>query len=57
MLRHYFSGNAGDQISTLLAAAAHNMKKWMKLKREEMINLIFCLFSRTPILALANIKI
>lgn len=57
MLRNYLSGSAGDQINTLLAAAAYNMKKWMRLKREEMIDLIFCLFSRTHILALANIKI
>jgi IS5 family transposase len=57
MLRNYLSGSAGDQINTLLAAAAYNMKKWMRLKREEMIDLIFCLFSRTRILVLANIKI
>ena len=57
MLRNYLSGSAGDQINTLLAAAAYNMKKWMRLKREEMTELIFCLFSRTRILVLANIKI
>jgi IS5 family transposase len=57
MLRNYLSGSAGDQTNTLLAAAAYNMKKWMRLKREEMIDLIFCLFSRTHILVLANIKI
>jgi IS5 family transposase len=57
MLRNYLSGSAGDQINTILAAAAYNMKKWMRLKREEMIDLIFCLFSRTPLLVMANIKI
>jgi IS5 family transposase len=57
MLRNYLSGSAGDQTNTLLAAAAYNMKKWMRLKSEEMIDLIFCLFSRTHILVLANIKI
>lgn len=57
MLRNYLSGSAGDQTNTLLAAAAYNMKKWMRLKREEMKYLIFCLFSRTRILVLANIKI
>jgi transposase, IS5 family len=57
MLRNYLSGSAGDQTNTLLAAAAYNMKKWMRLRREEMIDLIFCLFSRTPLLVMANIKI
>jgi IS5 family transposase len=57
MMRNYLSGSAGDQINTLLAAAAYNMKKWMRLRREEMTDLIFCLFSRTPLLVMANIKI
>ena len=56
MLRNYLSGSAGDQINTLLAAAAYNMKKWMRLKREEIANLIFCLFSRVYVLVLANIR-
>lgn len=56
MLRNYLSGNAGDQINTLLAAAAYNMRKWMRLKREEIANLIFCLFSRAYILVPANIR-
>ena len=56
MLRNYLSGNAGDQINTLLAAAAYNMKKWMRLKREEMINLIFSLFLRRYISIPVNIK-
>ena len=50
MMRNYLSGTAGDKINTLLAAAAYNMKKWMRYKREEMIYYIFCLFSRTFIL-------
>ena len=50
MLRNYLSGNVGDQINTLLAAAAYNMRKWMRLKREEIANLIFYLFSRAYIL-------
>jgi len=41
MLRNYLSGTADDQINALLAAAAYSMKKWMRLKREEIINLIF----------------
>jgi hypothetical protein len=41
MLRNYLSGVAGDKIKTLLTAAAYNMKKWMRLKREELLNFIF----------------
>ena len=41
MIRNYLSGTAGDQINTLLAATAYNMKKWMRLKRQEILNLIF----------------
>ncbi len=56
MLRNYLSGSAGDKINTLLAAAAYNMRKWMRLKREEMMNLIFWLFSRILILDPVNIQ-
>ena len=56
MIRNYLSGTAGDQINTLLAATVYNMKKWMRLKREEMLNLIFWLFCRRPILSPANIQ-
>lgn len=56
MLRNYLSGSAGDQINTLLAAAAYNMKKWMRLKKEEMINLIFSLFLRRYIFVPVNIQ-
>jgi IS5 family transposase len=54
MLRNYLSGTAGDQTNTLLAAAAYNMKKWMRLKKEEIQNLIFCWFSWTFILVPVN---
>jgi len=56
MLRNYLSGTAGDQINTLLAAAAYNMKKWMRLKRQEILDLIFRWFLQTFILAPLNIK-
>jgi IS5 family transposase len=56
MLRNYLSGTAGDQINTLMAAAAYNMKKWMRLKKEEMINLIFSLFLRRYIFIPVNIR-
>jgi IS5 family transposase len=41
MLRNYLSGTAGDQINTLLAATAYNMKKWMRLEKQKMLDLIF----------------
>jgi hypothetical protein len=44
MMRNYLSGSAGDQINTLLATAAYNIKKWMRLKREEVMGLIFDCF-------------
>jgi IS5 family transposase len=56
MIRNYLSGTAGDQINTLLAAAAYNMKKWMRLKRQEILNLIFRWFSGKYILVPVNIK-
>ena len=46
MRRNYLSGVAGDKINTLLAATAYNMRKWMRLKREEIIKLILWLISR-----------
>jgi hypothetical protein len=56
MLRNYLSGSAGDQINTILAAAAYNMKKWMRLKRQEILDIIFRWFLRTKIMVSANIK-
>lgn len=56
MIRNYLSGTAGDQINTLLAAAAYNMRKWMRFKRQEILDLIFCWFSRTLIMVPVNIK-
>jgi transposase, IS5 family len=41
MLRNYLSGTAGDQINTLLAATAYNMKKWMRLEKQKILDLIF----------------
>jgi len=55
MLRNYLKGTAGDQINTLLAAAAYNMKKWMRLKRQEILSLIFRWFYQTLILVPVNI--
>ena len=41
MLRNYLSGTAGDKINTLLAAAAYNMKKWMRLEKQKILDFIF----------------
>jgi hypothetical protein len=41
MLRNYLSGTAGDKINTLLAVAAYNMKKWMRLEKQKILTLIF----------------
>jgi IS5 family transposase len=56
MIRNYLSGTAGDQINTLLAAAPYNMKKWMRLKRQEILGLIFHWFYQTLILVPINIQ-
>jgi IS5 family transposase len=56
MIRNYLSGTAGDQINTLLAAAAYNMRKWMRLKRQEILNLIFRWFYRTLIFVPVNMQ-
>jgi transposase, IS5 family len=56
MIRNYLSGTAGDQTNTLLAAAAYNMKKWMRLKQQEILNLIFRWFYQWLILVPVNIQ-
>jgi hypothetical protein len=56
MIRNYLSGTAGDRINTLLAATAYNMRKWMRLKRQEILDLIFRWFLQTIILFPVNIK-
>jgi IS5 family transposase len=56
MIRNYLSGTAGDKINTLLAAAAYNMRKWMRLKRQEIFNLIFRWIYQAFILSPVNIQ-
>jgi hypothetical protein len=34
----YLSVAAGDRTNALLAASAYNMKKWMGIKKEEILN-------------------
>jgi IS5 family transposase len=56
MIRNYLSGTAGNQTNTLLAAAAYNIKKWMILKQQEILDLIFRLFYQGLILVPVNIQ-
>jgi IS5 family transposase len=56
MMRNYLSGTAGDKISTLLDATVYNMEKWMRLKKEEILNLIFRWIFQRLILAQINIQ-
>jgi len=56
MIRNYLTGTAGDQTNTLLAAAAYNMKKWMRLKQQEILNLIYYWFYQGLILVPVNIQ-
>jgi transposase, IS5 family len=46
MRRNYLKGVSGDKINTVLAAAAYNMMKWMRLKQQEIFDFIFWLFYR-----------
>lgn len=55
MIRNYLSGTAGDQINTLLASTAYNLRKWMRLKRAEILNLILRRIYQTPVLVPVNI--
>jgi len=50
MRRNYLKGVSGDKINTILAAAAYNMMKWMRLKQQEIFNFIFEWYYQTIIL-------
>jgi IS5 family transposase len=50
MRRNYLKGVAGDKINTILAAAAYNMMKWMRVKQQEILDFIFWLFFRPSFL-------
>ncbi|MCU0462414.1 MAG: hypothetical protein MUF36_10445 [Bacteroidales bacterium] len=56
MIRNYLRGTAGDQINTLLAATAYNMKKWMRLEKQKILDLIFGWIYRRLILVQVNIQ-
>jgi len=55
MIRNYLRGTAEDKIYKLLAATAYNMRKWMRLKNEETLNLIFSWIYQRLIFAPVNI--
>ncbi len=56
MRRNYLKGVSGDKINTILAAAAYNMMKWMRMKQQEIFDLIFGWYFRTIILVPVNIQ-
>jgi len=56
MRRNYLKGTAGDKTNTLLAAAAYNMMKWMRLKQKEILHLIFRWFYQSFFLVPVNIQ-
>jgi hypothetical protein len=47
MIINYLSGTAGDQINTLLDAEAYNIKKWVRLMRQEILDYISMDFPST----------
>ena len=46
MIRNYLSGELGDTLNTLLAAAGFNMKKMLRRLKAEAINFIFHIYIR-----------
>ncbi len=56
MRRNYLKGVSGDKINTILAAAAYNMMKWMRLKGQEIFDFIFGWYYGAIILVPVKIK-
>jgi hypothetical protein len=46
MRRNYLKSVSGDEVKTIMAAAAYNMMKWMRLKQQEIFDAIFGGFTR-----------
>jgi hypothetical protein len=46
MRRYYLKGVSGNKINTILADASYHMMKWMRLKQQEIFDIIFWLFYR-----------
>jgi transposase, IS5 family len=57
MLRNYLKGPQGDKTNTFLAAAAHNMKKWMARHRINIFVFLRFLFFRTQVLVPIYVEI
>ncbi len=56
MRRNYLKGTAGDQINTLMAAAAYNMMKWMRIKQQELLYFLIRAYSRMNLFPVVNIQ-
>ena len=56
MIRNYLSGSAGDKINTLLAAAAYNMRKWMRIEKQKLLDLILGWIYQRLLMSLVIIK-
>ena len=50
-----YNHNTRDKTNPFLAAAAYNMEKWMRLKQQEILNLIFGWIYQRLILVSVNI--
>ena len=55
MRRNYLKGTAGDKTNTLLAAAAYNMMKWMRMAEQKIFDFIFGWYYQTYFLSPINI--
>ena len=53
MIRNYLSGELGDTLNTLLAAAGYNMKKMLRRLKAEAVNYFFRFFKRIFYLSLS----
>ncbi len=53
MIRNYLSGELGDTLNTLLAAAGFNMKKMLRRLKAEALNYFFRFFKRVFYLSLS----
>jgi hypothetical protein len=56
MLIQYLKGKVGDQLITILAAAKYNVMMWMRLKRQEILDLIIKWIYQAFIFIPINIK-
>jgi len=52
-----YSPSDTEYVEKLMAATAFNMRKWMRLKKEEILNLIFRWLFQRQILPPVNIQL